>query len=625
MLTEIQSFHEGTNYRAYNLLGAHRVADDNKNGYVFRTWAPNAKEVYVTGDFCCWSSPGVAMSRISDNGVYEVTIENLEVYYSYKYVIVTADGTTLLKSDPYAYHFETRPANASKIFDLSGYEWEDSEYQLTRATYDSYSGPMNIYELHLGSWRRYADYSVYSYRDIAPQLAEYLLDMGYTHIELLPITEHPYDGSWGYQSTGYFAPTSRYGTPFDFMFFVDIMHQNNIGVILDWVPSHFPKDAFSLAMYDGGYCYEDPNPTRGEHKQWGTLVFDFGKREVQSFLISSAMFWFETYHIDGLRVDAVASMLYLDYNRTKSVKNTFGGNENLEAIDFIKKLNTAVFSSYGYALMIAEESSAWPLVTKPVADSGLGFNYKWNMGWMNDILKYIELNPFYRKDNHDKITFSLHYAFSENYILAISHDEVVHGKKSMVNKTEEDYEAKFASLRAFLTYMMAHPGKKLLFMGQEFAQFIEWDYKKELDWLLLDYEAHRRFKQFVKDLNYFYLSTPALYEIEDSWEGFRWISADDSTQNIISFIRTDKRGSSVAVVVNFSPVSRTAYRIGVPNTGRYTLLLSSDDYNASECGMKSTEYLSESQPLHGFNQSIKIDVPGYSGMFIEIPKDETSR
>lgn len=620
MLGGISAFHEGTNYKAYNIFGSHQEVVDGIKGYVFRTWAPKAKSVSVTGDFSGWSSPGVIMKRVSEEGVYEIFIPNLSIYDSYKYEIVTAEDEVVLKSDPYAYHFETRPANASKIFDISEYNWGDDEYISCLGSSSSYSKPMNIYEVHLGSWRTYDDGAAYNYRDIANQLAMYVIDMGYTHIELLPITEHPYDGSWGYQTTGYFAPTSRFGTPYDFMYFVDIMHKNHIGVILDWVPSHFPRDAFALAKYDGSCCYEDPNPTRGEHKEWGTLVFDFGKREVQSFLISSALFWFDIYHIDGLRVDAVASMLYLNYNRTKSVKNTYGGYENLEAMDFIRKLNKAVFLDYPNALMIAEESSAWPLVTKPIESGGLGFNYKWNMGWMNDIMDYLSLNPFFRKDNHNKITFSLHYAFSENFVLPISHDEVVHGKKSMIDKSPLEYEQKFSSLKAFYVYMMAHPGKKLLFMGQEFAQFIEWNYMKELDWLLLDYETHRGFKDFVKRLNHIYINTPPLYEIEDSWEGFCWISTDDSIGNVVSFIRTDKTGNSIVAIINFSGEDKKNYSLGVPINGSYSLILSSD-----ESIIQSKAYISKEKPLHGFNNSIEIDIPKFCGILIEVPKFDNTK
>ncbi|MCL2539675.1 MAG: 1,4-alpha-glucan branching protein GlgB [Oscillospiraceae bacterium] len=618
------SFHGGLNYKAYEYLGAHPLRQNETDGFVFRTWAPNAVDVAVVGDFCGWELPGRNMAKITAEGVYEVFIEGIRVYDNYKYAVTTRFGEVILKADPFAFHSETRPANASKAYALSHFLWSDDEYLGKRDALSSYSLPMNVYEIHLGSWRTHADGNFLNYRDIADQLADYVSDMGYTHVELLPVAEHPYDGSWGYQVSGYFAPTSRYGTPHDFMYFVDRMHRNGVGVILDWVPSHFPRDAFGLARYDGGVCFEDPNTRRGEHREWGTLIFDFGRREVQSFLISSAVFWFDYYHVDGLRVDAVASMLYLNYNREKdAVTNTFGGNENLEALDLIRKINTAVFLDYPSALMIAEESTAWPLVTKPVVDGGLGFNYKWNMGWMNDLMDYLSMDPFFRKDNHDKITFSFLYAFSENYVLPISHDEVVHGKCSLINKMPGEYSQKFAGLRAFMCYMTAHPGKKLLFMGQEFAQFIEWDYKKQLDWFLLDYDSHRIFRDFVKALNHFYLATPPLFEIESGWEGFRWICADDSRQNIISFLRNDRTGNSIIAVINFSPVERRGYRIGVPKPGRYEVLFSSENFDTKNAPDRPCHYQSSNNPLHGFDNSIDIEIPQFGGLFIQVPDSES--
>ena len=622
MIESAWSFHSGLNYRVYELLGTRPTEQNGENGFIFRTWAPNAREVAVTGDFCDWRHPGIQMNRLTDEGVFEVFVKDVSVFDCYKYAITTKTGDTILKADPFAFHSETRPATASKAYDLSGYEWSDFSYLKTRDSRSSYSGPMNVYEVHLGSWRRHADGNFQSYRLLADQLADYLVEMGYTHVELLPVAEHPLDGSWGYQVTGYYAPTSRFGTPHDFMYFVDKMHQNNIGVILDWVPAHFPRDDFALAKYDGGCCFEDPNPGRGEHNEWGTLIFDFGRREIQSFLISNAVFWFHKYHIDGLRVDAVASMIYLNYGRKKSsVTNTFGGNENLEALDFIKKLNSAVFLDFPSALMIAEESTSWPLVTKPVVSGGLGFNYKWNMGWMNDLMDYLIIDPFFRKDHHKKITFSFLYAFSENYILPLSHDEVVHGKYSLINKIPGDYNQKFAGLRAFFCYVMGHPGKKLFFMGQEFAQFIEWDFNKELDWFLLDYPAHRAFQSFVKDLNHLYLSRPPLYEVDDDWSGFAWISPDDNLQNIVSFIRSDKQGNSVVAVVNFSPAERKDYRIGVPNEGCYNIIFNCEKYNPEASVVRSEGYISEPAPSHGFNYSIVIDIPAYGGLFFEVPKD----
>ena len=600
---------------AYKYLGS--FSDKGKTD--FRDWAPNAAAVSVVGSFNEWDESADPMNK-KDGGIWEKKIPALDNYASYKYAITGTDGVTVLKSDPYARHFETAPANASKFY-FSDYKWRDDEWREKRRKSNIYESPVNIYELHAGSWRRFEDGNTYDYVTLARELSKYLKKMNYTHVELMPITEYPYEGSWGYQVSGYFAPTSRYGTPDDFKKFVDIMHENGIGVILDWVPAHFPRDGFGLYRFDGTPCYEYADPRKGEHKEWGTVVFDYGKPEVRSFLISSAVFWIKEYHIDGLRVDAVASMLYLDYGRQNGewVPNSYGGRENLEAVQFLKDVNTAAFGADPSIMMIAEESTAWPLVTKPPHTGGLGFNFKWNMGWMNDMLRYMSLDPLFRKDNHDCLTFSFFYAFSENFILPISHDEVVHGKCSMIEKMPGEYDMKFASLKAFYTYMMSHPGKKLLFMGQEFAQFIEWDYKKGLDWLLLDYEAHKNMQNYVAQLNKFYLKSPELWEIDYSWDGFSWISNDDNSQSIISFRRIDKSGNEIITVCNFVPVDREDYRIGVPRAGSYRRIFCSDDAKFGGKTQTARSFRSEKIPMHGYENSVALSIPAMSVSYFRVP------
>lgn len=612
-------FHEGSNSNAYEYLGSHRK---NKNTVVFRVWAPDAKNVSVTGDFNDWSETENPMKPLKNSGgVWEAEIKNIKPYDMYKYCITAADGRTLMKCDPYGFHMETRPGTATKYYEIDDcYEWHDEKWVEGRNGKNIYESPVNIYEIHAGSWKQYDDGNFYSYRALADSLVPYVKKMGYTHIEFMPLTEYPFDGSWGYQVTGYFAATSRYGEPKDLMYLVDKCHENGIGVILDWVPAHFPKDANGLYEFDGGPLYEYSDPRKGEHYGWGTRVFDFGKNEVRSFLMSSASFWLKKYHLDGIRIDAVASMLYLDYDRKDGewVPNKNGGNENLEAVEFLQKLNENIFRDFPYAMMIAEESTSWPMVTKPVFSGGLGFNFKWNMGWMNDILRYFSLDGFFRKYNHDCITFSMFYAFSENFVLPISHDEVVHGKKSLIDKMPGSYDEKFAGVRAFLGYMMAHPGKKLMFMGQEFGQFIEWNYEKGLDWLLLDYPKHRALQNYFKKINEFYKANPAFWQIDYSWEGFSWISSDDKDNSVIAFRRIDEKGKEIIVVCNFTNVERCDYRIGIPKKGAYKIVFNSDDVEFGGEGKGNKGKLkTESINMHGFEQSISLDLPPMSAIYIK--------
>ena len=606
-------FHEGTNYHSHKFLGSFLEGDT----CTFRVWAPNARRVFVTGEFCSWHPHTYEMKLINDKGVYEIQIQGVSQFDAYKYVIVTQSGVELWKADPYAKHAETRPLTASKVYSLPEYRWKDKKWMENRIV--PYHQPMNVYEVHLGSWKHSEEGKELSYKELAHKLVDYVKEMNYTHIELLPVTEYPYDKSWGYQATGYFSPTSRYGTPEDFMYFVDTCHQNNIGVILDWVPGHFTKDAHGLYEFDGTCCYEYSDTRKMEHEGWGTRVFDYGRNEVKSFLTSSAVSWIEDYHIDGIRVDAVSSMLFLNYCRDedKCARNIYGGFENLEAIDFIKNLNLYVKENYPGVIMIAEESTSDPKVTAAVEHGGLGFDFKWNMGWMNDSLDYLETDPFFRKGVHNKFTFSMHYAFSENFILPISHDEVVHGKKSLLDKSPVPYEDKFANFKAFLGYMYAHPGKKLTFMGIDIAQFIEWDEERELDWLLMLYPKHIFTHRYVKELNKYYKSTPALWENDSDWDGFRWHVVDDNNNNVFAFSRRDRSGKEVLVVSNFSNQVLKNYEIGVDTWGSYKIVLNSDAKKYDGIAITNRNLKTINKEKNEFKYTLGVNIPPYATMYIE--------
>ena len=595
MITEMDQylFGQGTHYEIYKKLGAHLTEYEGEKGVYFAVWAPHANGVRVVGEFNCWGSDGYRMNRLEPLGIYEVFVPGLEEGCMYKYLIETEKGDYLYKADPFAFYAEKRPGTASRVADISGFTWHDDRWMTKRAGWNAAESPMSIYEVHPGSWKRHPheeeEDGFYNYRELAAELTEYIKKMGYTHIELMGIAEHPFDGSWGYQVTGYFAPTSRYGTPEDFQYMIDYFHKHNIGVILDWVPAHFPRDAHGLANFDGEALYEHPDSRRGEHPDWGTKIFNYEKSEVRNFLIANALFWLGEYHVDGLRVDAVASMLYLDYGKQDGqwLPNKYGGNENLDAVWFFKHLNSIIHGRGDGSMIIAEESTAWPGVTKDVDDGGLGFTFKWNMGWMNDFLEYMKLDPYFRKDNHNKMTFAMSYAYSENYILVLSHDEVVHLKCSMLNKMPGYLDDKFANLKAGYTFMFGHPGKKLLFMGNEFAQLQEWSEARELDWFLLKEDRHLHMQNYVRALLQLYKKYRCLYELDDSWDGFQWINADDSYRSIFSFVRYSKtKRKNLLFVMNFTPMERPDYRVGVPKKKKYELVLDSDAEEYGGSGRK---------------------------------------
>ena len=615
-------FNSGDNFKSYEMLGSHKVKIDGVDGWRFAVWAPKAVSVRVVGDFNDWNGYDKMLERIETSGVWYGFFTDIEEGMLYKYAIEAENGETYYKADPYAVKSELRPGTASVTKDISNnYKWGDKAWISARSKNSTLTEPMNIYEIHIGSWKIHDDGSFYTYRELADELVPYVKKMGYTHIELMPITEYPFDGSWGYQVTGFFSATTRYGESEDLKYLIDKCHKNHIGIIMDWVPAHFPRDAHGLRMFDGTPVYEYADPRLGEHKDWGTMVFDYSKSEVISFLISSAYFWAEQYHIDGIRVDAVSSMLYRDYSRNDGewVPNEYGGNGNLEAVDFLKKLNKIMGTEFPNFMMVAEESTAWPLVTAPPENDGLGFNYKWNMGWMNDTLRYMGMDPYFRKDNHSLLTFMMMYAYSENYILPLSHDEVVHGKGSMLNKMFGEYDEKFAAYRTLLGYYMTMPGKKMLFMGGEFGQMLEWRYDDQLEWNVLEIDKHKRLHQYVKDLNHFYMENKALWELDTSWDGFRWVNEADSENSVLSYIRRGRHAAdNVVVVANFTPVERPIYKIGVPLAGEYEVVLHSSavKYGGNKRITKKV-YKTKNMQFSDMMYTIEVAIDGNSVMFLK--------
>ena len=624
-------FHQGECFDAYNFLGAHPAEENGELKWHFSVWAPNARRVFLTGEFCGWDREAYPMEKQYD-GVWELRLpdslfrrEKDGFLPTYKYAVECADGEWHLRADPYAFESELRPNTASKMRSLDGYAWGDGDWMEKRARLVPHRSAMNIYEMHLGTWRRGEGGRMLNYAEIADQLVPYLKDMGYTHVELMPVMEHPFDGSWGYQVTGYYAPTARYGEPDQFRVLVDRLHQAGIGVILDWVPAHFPKDEIGLRRFDGTNCYEHADPRRSEMPQWGTVLFDYARGEVCSFLLSNALFWLREYHADGLRFDAVSCMLYLDFGRGPGywLPNQYGGRENLDAIAFLRRLNETVYRECPGAVTIAEESTAFPGVTHPTSEGGLGFGFKWNMGWMNDILSYIALDPIYRRYHHDKITFSMMYAFSENYILPFSHDEVVHGKHSMLDKHPGDQWRKFAGLRALYGYYMAHPGKKLLFMGGEFGQYVEWRDTQQLDWMLLDYDIHARLRDYVRTLNRLYRDNPALHSVDDGWDGFQWLNVNDAERSIVAFLRSDGQGNALAVVTNFTPQPYGEYRVALPYDCEMEEVLNSDRSEFAGSGQYNPGPIRAEQiPLNGLDWSASLCVPPLATVFFRVKRAE---
>lgn len=619
----LEVFHTGDSVRAYDFLGAHLVNRNGKNGVVFRVWAPTARSVSVAGDFNNWNNEANYMYNIG-YGVWEVFVEGVKEFCTYKYCIESEYGDRLMKADPYAFHAQTRPGQASVVYDIENYSWNDSEWFNKRKENNISSSPMNIYEMHAGSWRKYPDGNFFNYQKLADELIPYLKEMHYTHVQLMPIMEYPYDGSWGFQTTGYYAPTSRYGTPSDFMAFVDKLHGEGIGVILDWVPSNFPTDDFGLARFDGSPLYESNDPKTSKRDSWGTCLFNYARFEVTSFLVSCAMFWLDKYHIDGLRIGALSSMLYLDYGKAEGEwePNKFGGKENLDAVDFVKRLNTAVHMYHPDVMMFAEENTSWPKLTHKIEDGGLGFDFKWNMGWMNDMLHYMSLNSMWRPFNHDSLTFSFYYAFSEKFLLPISHDEVSHGKGSLIKQMPGKYDEQFAGVRAFITYMYAHPGKKLVFMGTEIGQFDEWNHQEAIQWDLLEFEKHKKLRTFFKELNKFYLDCKPLYELDTVWKGFDWIHHDDYTNSVIAFKRTDKNGDEIVSVCNFQPIRRDEYCIGVPKFGLYDEVFNSDEERFGGSGVVNGNNIkTEVMKIHGFDQGLSLTLPPLSVIYLRCAKE----